>query len=89
MPKFALKTAGSWLLMAAMIALFCTASWHLLAGVAQARVEGLMAGGCMMFGAVTLAWLRLWLSDALEAGGEARTSVRWASVMEPRGGLTS
>lgn len=82
MSKFNLKTTASWLLMAAMIALFITASWHLFAGVAQQRAEGLMAGGCMMFGAVTLAWLRLWLHNALEANG-ASMHTRWASVMDP------
>ncbi len=36
----------------------------------------------MMFGAVTLAWLRLWLANALTRE-VAATRLRWASVMDP------
>ena len=65
MPKLTLRSIGSWLLMTAMLALFLAATWHLATGVMTTRIESVMAGGSMMFGAVTLAWLRLWLANAL------------------------
>ena len=82
MPKLTLRSIGSWLLMTAMLALFLAATWHRATGVMTTRIESVMAGGSMMFGAVTLAWLRLWLANALTRE-VAATRLRWASVMDP------
>lgn len=81
MPTPTLKAAASWILTTAMVALFVTASWHLANGASQGRIEGLMSGGCLMFGAVAVTWLRLWVATVMApAGGHMAT--RWASVMD-------
>ena len=60
------KTAASWLLVTAMVVLFIAASWHLSQAVLHARVESVIAGGGLMFGAVMAAWFR---SSLIALGG--------------------
>ena len=77
-----IKTIGSWILLTAMLAMFAAATWYLGTGVMQVQVESLMVGGCLMFGAVALAWVRLWLTDAF-VQMSSPAPIAWASAMTP------